>query len=214
MAKPRALQPPARLLTRALRIVLRTLAKYKIFKVTVVNREVIPTKGRVIIACNHVSLTDPVFMWGAMRRPAVAIAKAELWDTPVVSWLMRSLGHIPVIRGNKESAVQTIESAQAVLVNEGLVFIYPEGTCSRDGALLRFKPGVVDMAFATNSPVIPAGIIGSNAVLPLSSKRISRQQPVTLSFGKPLHPKWYEGPDAKQQFMDDLRLQVLELSTS
>lgn len=213
MAKPRALQPPARLLTRALRIVLRTLAKYKIFKVTVVNREVIPSKGRVIVACNHVSLTDPIFMWGAMRRAATAIAMAELWDKPGISWLMRSLGHIPVIRGDKTSGVQTIKSAQDVLEHDGLLFMYPEAKCSRDGTLLEFKWGIIDLAFTTNAPVIPAGIIGSNAVLPLSSKRISREQPVTLSFGEPLYPERYEGPEAKQRFMNDLREQILELST-
>jgi len=212
--KPRGLRPNAWALTHLLRSFLRTLAKWRIFKVTVENREVIPAKGRVIIACNHISVSDPIFLWGAVRRNAVALAMAELWRIPGVNILMWALGHIPVKRGNRESGKRAFAAGIRILEHDGILFIYPEGRCSKTGELLAFKQGVADLAFATNAMVIPAGITGSNLVKPLTSRRISRKHRVHLRFGSGIDPRRFTGSGKEEQLLNELRRQIISLTAS
>lgn len=193
--KPRALRPAVWLLTRILRRVLRGLAWSKIFNVTVIGRENVPAKGRVIVASNHRSVSDPVFLWGALRRNATAIAMAELWRVPVVNLLMWSMAHIPIKRGNKESGQKATAAGIRILKHDGLLIIYPEGGCSKDGELRDFFPGYINMAYATGSPVVPTSIKGSENVKPLGSKRINRKEPVVLRFGEPVWPTEYDSED-------------------
>lgn len=75
--KPRGLQPHAWAITKVLRGFLRTLVMFRLFNVLVINRDAVPQKGAVIIACNHISILDPVFLWGAVRRNAVAQSYGE-----------------------------------------------------------------------------------------------------------------------------------------
>jgi 1-acyl-sn-glycerol-3-phosphate acyltransferase len=210
--KPRGLQPHAWILTRAFRRVLRGLAYFKVFNVTVSNREAVPMYGAVIIACNHISVTDPVFLWGAVRRNAIALAMAELWRVPAVGQLMWLLGQIPVARGNADSGRKALETGKQVLHHDGLLFIFPEGKISKGGDLLPFKRGVYELAKASGAPVIPAGIRGSNGVKPPGSWRIHRKHHVHLEFGNPIFQGDFEGASAEHDFLEELRLSILELS--
>jgi 1-acyl-sn-glycerol-3-phosphate acyltransferase len=210
--KPRGLQPHAWALTRLLRTVPRSLAKYKIFKVTVVNREVIPRKGRVIVACNHLSVSDPVYLWGAMRRNATAIAMAELWRIPLVNLVMWLLGQIPVKRGNADSGKRASAAGKRILEHDGLLFIFPEGKCSKTGKLLEFRRGVVVLSIETGSPIVPAGIIGSNLVKPLGSWRVRRRHHVRLAFDDLMYPGDYAGPNQEEDMLAELRRRILALT--
>lgn len=210
--KPRGLQPHAWAITRVLRYIPRSLARFHVFNVTVLGRNKVPKKGRAIIACNHLSVADPVFLWGAVRRNAVAIAMAELWRIPGINMLMWLLGQIPIKRGNSESGRRAVAAGQRILEHDGLLFIYPEGKCSKDGTLLKFYPGVAELAFATNAPVVPAAIKGSNVVKPLHSWRINRRHPVRLLFGDPIDPQHFTGPAREELLLAELRRQILRLS--
>ena len=135
---------------------------FKIVKAIVKGRGHVPPTGAVIIACNHISILDPIYLWGALRRNGVAVAMAELWRIWVISWVMRLLGHIPIQRKNPESAARMIAAAIRVLNHYGLIIIYPEGKCSETGELLPLKDGVAQIAFGADVPVtvIPAYITG------------------------------------------------------
>jgi 1-acyl-sn-glycerol-3-phosphate acyltransferase len=213
--RPRGLQPHAWVLTRALRVIPRTLAKHQVFKVEVVNREVVPATGRAIVACNHLSISDPVFLWAALRRNAVAIAMSELWRVPVVNLIMWLLGMIPVERGNPVSGKRAIRAATRQLENDGLLIIYPEEKCSR-GELLPLKAGVAVLAFATGAPIIPAGIRGSNLVKPLRSKlwQVNKEHQVILRFGSLIDPHQFTGPNRVDDLLAELREQMLLLSAA
>lgn len=221
MSKPRGLRFSARARTRVVRMFPRALARFGIFKVEVFGREFIPPKGQaVIVACNHISMADPVYVWGAMRRATVTVAMAELWRWPLVGAMMRDLGQIPVDRKSRTSGARVIRLAIRILKHGGLLLIFPEGKCSKTGELLPFKRGVVELAFETMSPVVPAGIRGTNKVLPLGSKKLNRHAQVHLNFGGPMHPRTYlraahgNLTTAKEQFMGDLRYSIQELSTT
>jgi 1-acyl-sn-glycerol-3-phosphate acyltransferase len=166
--------------------VTRLTAKIKLANVTTTNKSVVPKKGRVIVACNHPSVMDPLYLWSALPRNATAVAKAELWRMPGVNFLLWLLGHIPIKRGNVESAKRTVAAAINILEHEGIVLIFPEGKCSIDGTLLPLKRGIADMAMATRSPIIPVGIIGSNNVLPPDKRFPRLRRPVQLNFGEPI----------------------------
>ena len=197
--RPRGLGKRAWLTTRLLRRIARFLAFIRFVDVTVINREAVPKKGAAIVACNHISISDPVFLWGALRRRAIAIAMAELWENPLIGWLMKLLGHIPVKRGNSDSGTQAIDLAVRVVEHGGLVLIYPSGKCAGPNERPEYKIGVALLAFATSAPVYPAGIVGSNNVMPLArhragGKRFRRDQKVRIVFGEPLKPADFQGP--------------------
>ncbi|MEV0358408.1 lysophospholipid acyltransferase family protein [Nocardia sp. NPDC050697] len=186
--------------TKLVRRVLRFLAWARIVRVTVHDREVVPARGPVLVASNHISLLDAVSLWGALRRRAMAVAMAELWTWPVVGVLVRRLGHIPVIRRDPESGRAALDQAEWVLRHGGVLIIYPEGRCVRPGEVEPYKPGVAKLAFATGVPIIPVGTTGTDDVLPLRGAdgrgRFDRTRPVTIRFGAPIDPADFDSPEA------------------
>lgn len=207
MTTPRGLRPQAWFVTRIGRPLLRLLAKWRIFHVSVHGREHIPVHGAAIIACNHQSFADPVVVWGSVSRNLVVVAMKELWHTPLVL-LMWLLGHIPIDRGNRTSGAKTRQRMTRVIRAGGLLLIFPEGKCSRDGQRLPLRPGATDIAWETRAPVIPAGIAGTSAVWPLGRRRLNRDEHVVLVYGDPLSPDAFhsanEMKDALAERIDQL----------
>ncbi|MEP9413480.1 lysophospholipid acyltransferase family protein [Gordonia sp. VNQ95] len=208
--RPRGLGFRAWVTTRIVRRILRMLAMLKIVHVRVSHREVVPRSGPVILASNHISMLDGIFLWGALRRRAIAIAMAELWSWPVAGWLVRKLDFIPVERTSKVSGSTALERLETALRFGGAVIIYPEGRCVPPGEHVRFKPGAAVLAFRTRTPVIPVKIIGSNDVLPLkkfrrNGKAFDRHRQVTLLFGEPLQPDDFATPG---DLLRELRWQI------
>jgi len=98
------------------------MAAFRIFDVTVNNRQAIPRRGVAILASNHISIADAPFSWAASRRVVVAIAMAELWRVPGLGPVMWLLGHIPIKRGNKRSAKRMLARATRVpIVPVGII---------------------------------------------------------------------------------------------
>lgn len=184
---------------------------FKIVKAIVKGRGHIPSTGAVIIACNHISILDPIYLWGALRRNGVAVAMAELWRIWVISWVMRLLGHIPIQRKNPESAARMIAAAIQVLNHDGLIIIYPEGKCSETGELLPLKDGIAQIAFGADVPVtvIPAYIRGTNKVLPLRKWIPRLKHPVDLTFDGPLHPSSFT---TQEDFLKALEARLMAMA--
>ena len=211
--RPRGLRFNARVLTRVFRRPLRLLAAFRIFRVKVIGRENVPPKGAVIIACNHISIADPVYFWGAMRRAVIALAMIELWKVPGLRWVLNRTGQIPVDRRNPGDG--PVAKAIDVLRHDGAVLIFPEGKCSSSvDDLLPFRGGVATMALETGTPIVPAAIYGSNRVKPLQAKlwRINPQARVCTVFGDRLiDPKDFTGANAKANLLAALRAEILAL---
>ena len=85
-------------MTWSIRLALWTLGFTRIIKTEIVNADVVPGKGAVLLAANHMSMIDVFFILGALRREAIAMAMAELWKSPFTKWLVEVLGQIPVVR--------------------------------------------------------------------------------------------------------------------
>lgn len=174
----------------------------------------LPAVGPVILAPNHRSFMDSLFLPAVLSRPVSFLAKAEYFDKRTTAWLFRATGQIPVRRGSPAGARQALAAARTVLEHGGAVGIYPEGTRSRDGLLLRGNLGPARLSTSTNTPIIPTGLIGTADVqapgqrLPRLGKRI------TIRFGAPL---WPEAGAANSQaylreFTEQLMLAISDLS--
>jgi 1-acyl-sn-glycerol-3-phosphate acyltransferase len=126
--------------------------------------EHVPRSGPVIFAANHTSYFDPlclgVFIDSAGRKVRF-LAKAELYSNPVLGWVLRSAGQIPVYRETRDAA-RALEAAVAAMRDGAAVAIYPEGTTTRnpDFSPGPAKSGVARLAALTGAPVVPVGMWG------------------------------------------------------
>lgn len=190
--RSRGLGKRAWLVTWSIRLVLWTLGFTRIVKTTIVNADVVPSKGAVILAANHTSMIDVFFILAALRREAIAMAMAELWKSPFTRWLVEVLGQIPVVRGDSESGKQAMESAAQALHDGALVGIFPEQKCVKPGETAPYRPGVAVLSKRTNVPIIPVRLINANKGLPLGQRLPSFGHAVHVIFGEPIQPDDFE----------------------
>jgi 1-acyl-sn-glycerol-3-phosphate acyltransferase len=168
-------------------------------KVHIEGRHHLPRRGRVILSPNHRSLADPPFYWMAMRRFGPFIGATEAFQAPVAGHILRRLGYIEVVRGDRHSGATAQHTAASILRQGGLIGICPEGGCSIDGVLMPFKNGPARLAVLTHSPIVPLAIVGAEDVLPMQIDgrdilevpwyrwfRFGRT--VRLRFGPPISP--------------------------
>jgi len=130
----------------------------------------VPRTGPVIVVANHISNFDPIalghFLVWHGRWPRT-LAKSELWHIPVIGWLARSLGQIPVERRSIR-ARESLDAATAALNRGECVVIYPEGTITADpdGWPMTGRPGTARLALETGVDVLPIGQWGAQRVMP------------------------------------------------
>jgi glycerol-3-phosphate dehydrogenase (NAD(P)+) len=121
-------------------------------------REHIPAGG-LILAANHRSFLDPFAIGCCIGRPIYFMAKRELFQNPIVGWLLNCLGAYPVRRG--ETDEESVETSLALLERGAAVVIFPEGTRIRAGSLAKPKRGVGRLALQSGAAVVPIAITGS-----------------------------------------------------
>lgn len=156
----------------------------------VTGAEYVPQTGGAILASNHLSILDSVFLPFMLKRPVTFTAKAEYFTSrhPVMRlWggYLRSTGQIPVDRDGARAAQQMLEGALDLLRQGELFGIYPEGTRSPDGRLYRARPGVGWLAMNSGLPVIPVAMFGTDRVLP-PGHSVPRLGKVRIKIGKPM----------------------------
>jgi len=122
--------------------------------------EHVPLDGGVIVASNHVSFWDPPIVGSVLPRESHFLAKTELFATPGLSGLIRSLNAIPIRRGAVD--LTGLSRAIGVLKDGGGLLMFPEGSRMRDGALHPARPGVGMVAVQADVPIVPCYISGSN----------------------------------------------------
>jgi 1-acyl-sn-glycerol-3-phosphate acyltransferase len=154
----------------------------------------LPARGPFVLAANHRSFFDSVFLATVVARPISFLAKAEYFDQRRTAWLFRSLDQIPVRRGNGRAAVEALAAARSVLDRGGIVGIYPEGTRSRDGRLYRGNSGVARLPRSAGVPIVPVGLIGTAAVQAPGSRVPRPFRPVTVRIGFPQDPPPIKAP--------------------
>jgi glycerol-3-phosphate dehydrogenase (NAD(P)+) len=151
------------------------------FRMQRTGSEHLPRTGPLLLASNHRSFLDPFVIGTLVRRPVYYMAKRELFQNPVVAWLLNGLGAFPVDRGAGDA--QAMETARAILARGDCVVLFPEGTRVRPGPLGTPRKGVGRLALQTGVPVVPIAVIGTEDVR--KGWRI-RPRRVRLRVGSPL----------------------------
>lgn len=179
------------------------------FRVKVEGRENIPARGPVILASNHRSFLDSIFLPLVLRRRVTFVAKAEYFDNPKSAWFFRGVGQIPIRREGGSASERALASAGEVLAAGDVFAIYPEGTRTRDGFLHRGHTGVARLSLRTGTPIVPVGMIGTDEVQPVDQRmpRIFRR--VTIRFGEPIDPERYGDNEQEHMVLRELTDEVM-----
>lgn len=145
------------------------------YKPTIINANVIPKEGPILIVGNHKHLFDQCLPIISTKRTIHYMAKKEYFDSWKTRWFFKFVGCIPVDRSKKDDSAK--KSAIEVLENNGAIGIFPEGTRNKTNEfLLPFKFGTVSLAKKTNATIIPFGITGDY---------IKNNNNLTVRFGEP-----------------------------
>lgn len=157
-----------------------------------IDAEKVPATGGMVVVLNHLSHLDPITAahlltdYGRLPR---YLAKAGLFDTPVVGSFMRGAGQIPVERATANAAGAYDAAVAAVRAGECVV-VYPEGTITRDphGWPMVGKSGAARIALETGCPVIPVGQWGAQEILPAYGSRphLFPRKTIRMQVGDPI----------------------------
>jgi 1-acyl-sn-glycerol-3-phosphate acyltransferase len=188
-----------------------------LWRVEVEGREHIPCRGAAVIAPNHVSFCDSLFVPLVIRRRVTFVAKAEYFDSWKTAWFFRAAGQIPMRRDGGSASERALATARDVLNGGGILGIYPEGTRSPDGRLYRGHTGVARLALGCGVPVIPVGLVGTTDVQARGSNMMRPFRRVTIRFGPPLDLTRFEGssssdPLTLRAVTDELMFEIRRLS--
>ena len=149
------------------------------------------TDETFILMSNHKSLYDVPLLIESFPRTLRMVTKSELFRVPIWGPAMREAGFIEIDRKNSARAKQALEVAKARLAQGINVWIAPEGTRSRSGALGPFKSGGFRLAQASGVRILPVAIRGTEKILPADGVLVSRGASVELEFGEPIDPSTF-----------------------
>lgn len=138
------------------------------WKITIKGHESINDREPFVMVSNHLSNADiPVI--SNLPWEMKWVAKKELFEIPVIGWMMTLAGDIPVDRGKGANKIATFKKSIFYLRNRTSVIFFPEGTRSRDGRLSRFSKGAFELAIREQIPILPMVIDGTHGCLPKNS---------------------------------------------
>jgi 1-acyl-sn-glycerol-3-phosphate acyltransferase len=152
-------------------------------------------RGPAVFICNHESLMDVVFLPAILPRTVRMVAKRELLYVPFVGWAFAGGGAVLVDRSKPRQALRNLLRALEKLPRGWSLFVFPEGTRSKDGELRPFKKGAFHMAAHTKLPVVPIGLAGARAIVPADGWLV-RPGVVQVHVGEPIDTTDWEVSDA------------------
>jgi 1-acyl-sn-glycerol-3-phosphate acyltransferase len=155
----------------------------------------IPAEGPVILAANHLSFMDSLFIPLRVKRRVVFLGKADYFDKGRTRWFFKMVNVIPVRREGGMAGEAAIQAGVKALKDGNVVAIYPEGTRSPDGRLYRGKTGVARMALLAGCPVVPVGVFGTREINPPEKKMPKLSGRIQVVYGKPLTFDRFAGMD-------------------
>lgn len=156
------------------------LVFYPLYRVKITGLENLPKDGSgYIVACNHRSNLDPIFLGITLRQTLTFMAKIELFQMPVIGRLFHWVGAFPVERGKGDTsavdfAVKTVEEGKVLAM-------FPEGRRSPDGTLQRAKSGCAVIAAAAEARVVPVAIC--------FTEKLHFRNTIIVNYGAPITPQ-------------------------
>ena len=180
----------------------------------------LPADGPAVLASNHLSFSDSIFMPLMVPRPVVFLAKSDYFTGRglkgrLTAAFFKLTNQLPMDRSGGKASANSLQTGVEVLNGGGLLGIYPEGTRSPDGRLYRGKVGVAKLVLTANVPVIPVAMIGTDRVQPIG-KRIPNIRRLGIIFGEPLDFSRYQGLQddrfVQRSVTDEIMYELMRLS--
>jgi 1-acyl-sn-glycerol-3-phosphate acyltransferase len=194
---------------------LRLLARPK-----VTGAENVPASGGAIIASNHLSVVDSIFLPLMLDRPVTFAAKSEYFTGTRLSQrlagaYLRATKQLSTDRDGARAAQDMLDAALGLLSGGALFGIYPEGTRSPDGRLYRGRTGVGWLALHSGMSVVPVAMVGTDRMLP-PGRSIPRPGRIEVRIGEPMSFDAYRGEPAgarqRRAVTDEVMQAICKLS--
>ena len=190
------------------------------FRPWVEGAEHLPAEGAVILASNHLSFSDSIFLPLVVTRRVTFLAKADYFTGKglkgkITKGFFHGVGQVPVDRSGGAASDAALGTGVRILRAGKVLGLYPEGTRSPDGRLYRGKTGVARMALEAGVPVIPVAMINTDVVQP-TGKKIPHIGRVGVRIGKPLDFSRYAGMEddrfVLRSITDEIMYELMLLS--
>lgn len=191
-----------------------------IFRPWVVGADRVPATGGVILASNHLSFIDSVFLPLVIERNMVFLAKSDYFTgRGLKGWATKlfftATGMLPIDRSGGKASEASLNTGLRVLARGEALGIYPEGTRSPDGRMYRGRTGVARMVLEAGVPVIPVAMIDTARIMPIGS-RLPKLGRIGIVFGEPLDFSRFEGMEGDRFILrsitDEIMYELLALS--
>lgn len=191
-----------------------------LFRPWVRGMENIPSSGAVILASNHLSFSDSIFLPLQSRRPVVFLAKSEYFTGrglkgALTRWFFKATGQLPIDRSGGKASEASLNTGLRVLAQGQVLGIYPEGTRSPDGRLFRGRTGIARMALESKVPVVPVAMIDTEKVQPIGRK-LPRIRRIGIIVGEPLDFSRFDGMEGDRVILravtDEIMYELMKLS--
>jgi 1-acyl-sn-glycerol-3-phosphate acyltransferase len=163
---------------------------YTLWRPEIIGSEHIPASGGAILASNHLSIVDSIFLPLMVERPVTFAAKSEYFTGTrpidrITGAYLRATKQLSVDRAEARAGQDMLEAALGLLTDGALFGIYPEGTRSPDGRLYRGRTGIGWLALKSGVPVIPVAMSGTDHVLP-PGRKVPRVAKIRIRVGEPM----------------------------
>ena len=162
----------------------------------------VPNAGGAILASNHLSFSDSIFLPLKVRRPVTFLAKSDYFTGKgvkgaLIRWFFKATGQLPIDRSGGKASEDSLNTGWGVLERGLLLGIYPEGTRSPDAKLYRGRTGIARMVLEAKVPVVPVAMIDTEKVQPIGSKypKIRR---VGVVIGEPMDFTRFAGMEGER----------------
>jgi len=170
----------------------------------------VPGNGPVIIASNHLSFSDSIFMPLVVPRKVTFLAKSEYFTSPGPKGLLKkltfiALGQVPVDRSGGRRSEAALITGLKILGEGKCLGIYPEGTRSPDGRLYKGRTGIARLAIESGAPIIPVAMFNTEKIQPTGTV-VPKVMRVEMIFGEPMY---FEGDSTDLLYLREVTDKIM-----
>ena len=182
-----------------------------LFRPKVTGLRNVPQSGPVIVASNHLSFSDSIFMPLVVPRKVTFLAKSEYFTSPGIKGFIKkitfiALGQVPVDRSGGRRSEAALLTGLELLAEGACIGIYPEVTRSPDGKLYKGRTGIARLAIESGAAVVPVAMFNTAEIQP-TGQVVPKVQRVEMIFGEPLY---YKGDTSDLKLLREITDEIME----
>lgn len=184
-----------------------------VFRPWIAGLDNIPKTGAVILASNHLSVIDSIFLPLVIDRRIFFLAKSDYFHGRglkgwAIKHFLQGTGMLPIDRSGGKASEASLNTGLKVLARGEVLGIYPEGTRSPDGKMYRGRTGVARMILEAHVPVVPVAMVDTEKVMPIGSK-LPKVRRIGIIFGEPLDFRRFEGMEGDRFILRSITDEIM-----